>query len=84
MKESVSLLNGFPRSTLQLASLCMLLLLFMTIKTAATSFKAYPLADNYFEKVYLVDHQNKQYYLTVSCKEQNILSISMSPSLSFE
>lgn len=60
-----------------------LLLLLLVIGCAATEFKAYPLGDDYFEKVYLVSHDNKEYYLTISCKEQNMLSISLTTSREF-
>ncbi len=33
-----------------------------------SQFKVYPLADEYFEKVYLVNQNGQQYYLTISCK----------------
>jgi hypothetical protein len=37
----------------------------------------YPLAEDYFEKTYMVNHESKQYYLTVACKEKDMLSISL-------
>lgn len=63
------------------SALCLhLLLLLLAVGCAATEFKAYPLGDDYFEKVYLVNHDNRDYYLTISCKEQNMLSISLTTS----
>jgi hypothetical protein len=44
---------------------------------STTLFKVYPLAEDYFENIYLVNHQGKQYYLIISCKEKDILSISI-------
>lgn len=63
------------------STLCLSLLLLLLVHgCAATEFKAYPLGDDYFEKVYLVSHDNREYYLTISCKEQNMLSISLTTS----
>ena len=47
-------------------------------------FKVYPLADDYFEKVYLVSHTNGQYYLTISCKQRDMLSISLTQKKDFQ
>ncbi len=47
----------------------LVLLSLMALDTRATTlFKAIPLAEDYFEKVYMVNHQSKEYYLIISCK----------------
>lgn len=66
--------------------LSMQLLVFWVLLPAVLSvqsFKEYPLADDYFEKIYLVNHNSQQYYLTISCREQNMLSISITPNKEF-
>lgn len=47
-------------------------------------FKIYPLADDYFEKVYFLNHQAKSYYLSINCKEKDMLSISISEQFTFQ
>lgn len=42
-------------------------------------FTVYPLAEDYFEKVYVVNHNEKEYFLNINCRQQNILSISLTP-----
>ena len=34
--------------------------------------------------MYLVQQDNRQFYLTISCKERNMLSVSMSGDKNFE
>lgn len=66
------------------ALLKLLAVLFVMVGVSATTvFKAYPLGEDYFEKIYLVNHNGHEYYLTISCKEQNMLSISITPSKDF-
>ena len=63
------------------STICLVaILLLLALSCVATDFKAYPLGDDYFEKVYFVNHNNREYYLTISCKEQNMLSISLTTS----
>jgi hypothetical protein len=50
---------------------------------ANTVLKVYPLADDYFEKVYMLTHQNKPYFLTVSCRQKDMLSISLTQKREF-
>lgn len=64
-------------------SLFLALCLLLPAVLSAQSFKEYPLADDYFEKIYLVNHNSQQYYLTISCREQNMLSISITPNKEF-
>lgn len=64
--------------------LIMLLAMIIAPGVEATPlFKVYPLADDYFEKIYLVNQQNKQYYLTISCRQRDMLSISISEHRQF-
>jgi hypothetical protein len=71
-----------PFKSTPMALLLTLCLLFTAVLSTQT-FKEYPLADDYFEKIYLVSHNSHEYYLTISCKEQNMLSISITPSKDF-
>lgn len=50
---------------------------------ANTVLKVYPLADDYFEKVYLLTHQNQPYYLAVSCRQKDMLSVSLTQKRNF-
>jgi hypothetical protein len=47
-------------------------------------FKPYPLADDYFEQIYLVQMKGQSYYLIISCRDEHMLSISLSPHKEFE
>lgn len=64
-------------------SLLLALCLLLPAALCVYNFKEYPLADDYFEKIYLVNHNSQQYYLTISCREQNMLSISITPNKEF-
>lgn len=76
-----SLLMGDARGRLRFSCLLMTVLACLLPEAeSSTVFKVYPLADDYFEKVYLVNHNSRQHYLIVSCKERNILSLSVSES----
>ena len=46
---------------------CIILSAFISC-TQANLLKVYPLADEYFEKIYLVQQNSKESYLTISCK----------------
>ena len=65
-----------------LLSLSMLLLMLLEF-TAANKVKVYPLADEYFEKIYLVEQHNHLYYLNISCRDVDMLSISISQEKQF-
>lgn len=62
----------------------LIICLWSTVVQATSVLKMYPLADDYFEKVYMVTHQNQPYYLTVSCRQKDMLSISLSQKRDFE
>ena len=63
--------------------LLLLLLLSILAKANSNNLRAYPLADDYFEKIYLLTLNNQDYYLNIGCREDNMLSISLTPTLNF-
>ena len=59
-----------------------ILLLLMSLECeAANMAKVYPLADEYFEKIYLVEENSRLYYLNISCRDVNTMSISITPEI---
>lgn len=79
--------SQLPRSSSAGALTLLLVLLLVVQGEADSNFKVYPLADDMFEQIYLVDVKSgghpKQHYLTVSCKAKNVLSISLTPEREF-
>lgn len=63
--------------------LLLLLLLSILAQANNNNLRAYPLADDYFEKIYLLTLNNQDYYLNIGCREANMLSISLTPTLNF-
>jgi hypothetical protein len=42
-----------------------------------SSLKVYPIVDDMLQKIYLLNFKSQTYYLVVSCKEHNMLSVSI-------
>ena len=60
-----------------------LLLLSVVAQVGCNNLRVYPLADDYFEKIYMVTLNNQQYYLKIGCREANMLSLSLTPTVEF-
>lgn len=45
--------------------------------------KITPMTNEYFDKIYKINSFNQVNYLHISCKEKNVLSISITPTLDF-
>ena len=45
--------------------------------------KVYPLSEDYFERVYLIYQNNNTYFLNLSCKEADVLSIAITEARKF-
>lgn len=59
---------------------CVSMLITVTFSTDSQSIRILnQLSEDSFEKTYLADIGDKQYTLTISCKEANMLSISLTP-----
>ena len=62
--------------------LAMLLLMILECEAVdMVKVTVYPLADEYFEKIYLVEQNNRIFYLNISCRDVNTMSISITPEL---
>lgn len=61
-----------------LIGLFIILFLPICIQSAA-QFKVYPLSDSYFEKIFTILHNGHNYFLNITCREQNMLSLSITP-----
>jgi hypothetical protein len=67
---------------LALYSKILLLVIILTTEVVATksniSLKVYPLVDDILQKIFLLSFNSDTYYLAVSCKEKDMLSLSVS------
>ena len=63
--------------------LVFLLLLVVLTEVNCNNLKVYPLADDYFEKIYIVNINSHDYYLNIGCREANMLSVSLTANASF-
>jgi len=59
----------------------LLILLMLTLEIVAvksnSTIKVFPLVDDILQKIYLLNFKSETYYLVVSCKENNMISLSI-------
>ena len=66
-------------STYRKMAIFLLLCTLLALKAEATTlFRVTLLNEDFFQKIYKVNHNTRQYFLMVSCKEKNMLSIIVS------
>lgn len=72
--------NLSPKLTL--CSKILLLVIILTTEIEGTksnnSLKVYPLVDDILQKIFLLSFKSDTYYLIISCKETDMLSLSIS------
>lgn len=83
IQRTSSMMGGSSASGILLLLMVTMILCLTGVKSN-TVFKVYPLADDYFEKIYVVIHNNEEYFLTIACKEQNMLSLSLTKEKDFQ
>jgi hypothetical protein len=66
------------RNLVYSAALLLLFTILIVRLDATTLNKVSLVTEDYFEKVYVINQQGRKYYLIVSCKERDMLSISIS------
>lgn len=66
------------RNLIYSAALLLFFAILIVRLDATTVNKVSLVTEDYFEKVFIVNQQGRKYYLIVSCKEKDMLSISIS------
>ena len=57
---------------------------FLPWLVANLDIKEYPLADSYFDRIYVIRDGSSVEYLHAYCKESNVLSLSLTSAVDFE
>ena len=68
MKKTTDLGKSILTTILNPTRLVLLLLLTIVVQVNGNNLRAYPLADDYFEKIYLLSLNNQQFYLKIECR----------------
>lgn len=54
------------------------------VETRVASISQYPDADDYFDRIYVINNDGRTQYLRLYCKERNMVSLSITWRLEFE
>lgn len=72
-------LGNHSRALIPKVALFLLFFILLAFKAQATAlFRVTLLNEDFYQKIYKVNHNTRQYFLIVSCKEKDMLSISVS------